>query len=137
MLSDMRKQSKRFTVVVGEYGGTLGIVTISSILEEIIGRYAVSGGNLNKMLPLPAGGWVVDGRARLRVIGKELNREFLCEADTVGGLIMEILGRVPAKGDRVTHSGLSLEVQQMAGNRVGAVFIRELPRVVERQGGGR
>ncbi|MDD3952443.1 MAG: hemolysin family protein [Lentisphaeria bacterium] len=137
MLSDMRKQSKRFTVVVGEYGGTLGIVTISSILEEIIGRYAVSGGNLNKMLPLPAGGWVVDGRARLRVIGKELNREFLCEADTVGGLIMEILGRVPAKGDRVTHSGLSLEVQQMAGNRVGAVFIRELPQVVERQGGGR
>ncbi len=137
LLSDMRKQSKRFTVVVGEYGGTLGIVTISSILEEIIGRYAASSGNLNKMRPLPAGGWVVDGRARLRVIGKELKRDFFCEADTAGGLIMEVLGRVPQKGDIVRHSGLSLEVQQMAGNRVGAVHIHELSQVSGMQGGGR
>ncbi len=135
MLSDMRKQSKRFTVVVSEYGGTLGIVTISSILEEIIGRYAASGGNLNKMVPQPAGGWVVDGRARLRVLGEELNREFDCEADTVGGLIMEQLGRVPVKGDLVSYHDLSLEVQQMAGNRVGAVHIRENPPVVDAQGG--
>lgn len=137
LLSDMRKQSKRFTVVVGEYGGTLGIVTISSILEEIIGRYAASGGHLNKMRALPEGGWLVDGRARLRVIGKELNREFACEADSVGGLIMEALGRVPVKGDKVSHSGFSLEVQQMAGNRVGAVLIRALSPLAEKPGGGR
>ncbi len=136
MLADMRKESKRFTVVVGEYGGTLGIVTISSILEEIIGRYAASGGNLSKLRPLPEGGWVVDGRARLRVVGKELKREFLCEADTVGGLIMEQLGRVPGKGDTVSHSGFSLEVQQMAGNRVGAVLIREVSRDADSRGGG-
>jgi CBS domain containing-hemolysin-like protein len=137
MLSDMRKQSKRFTVVVGEYGETLGIVTISSIIEEIIGRYAARSGNMNKMVPLPGGGWIVDGRARLRVLGEELNREFDCEADTVGGLIMGVLGRVPVKGDLVKHSGLSLEVQQMAGNWVGAVHIRECPPGVDIQGGER
>ncbi len=137
LLSDMRKQSKRFTVVVGEYGGTLGILTISSILEEIIGRYAASGGNLNKLRPLPSGGWVADGRARLRVIGAELQREFSCEADTLGGLIMEVLGRVPVKGDLICHAGLNLEVQLMAGNRVAAVLITELPQAEELEGGER
>ncbi|MFA6928704.1 MAG: hemolysin family protein [Lentisphaeria bacterium] len=134
MLADMRRQRKCFTVVVGEYGGTLGIVTISSILEEVIGRYAASGGKLNKLRPLPdQSGWIVDGRARLRVIGSELKREFISEADTIGGLIMEILGRIPRKGDCIQTGDLHLEVLQMAENRVGAVAIRERSQSVAQQ----
>ncbi len=128
LLADMRKQAIHFTIVVGEYGGTLGIVTISAILEEVIGRYAASGGNYNELRNLASNdGWLADGRARLRVMGEELKTEFPAAADSLGGLIMEELGRIPSKGDKITAGGYTLEVDSMAGNRVGAVVIRPLP----------
>ncbi|NLZ59262.1 MAG: HlyC/CorC family transporter [Lentisphaerae bacterium] len=126
LLADMRRQSKRFTIVVGEYGGTLGIVTISAILEEIIGRHGNSGQrDLLKKLP-EKNCYVADGRARLRLIGAQLDLRFDSEADSLGGLVMELLGRVPHKGERLHYGKLQLQVLQMAGNRVGKVRL-ELP----------
>ncbi|NMA43253.1 MAG: HlyC/CorC family transporter [Oligosphaeraceae bacterium] len=127
LLPDMRRQSKRFLVVVGEYGDTLGIITISAILEEIIGRHGSGGGQRDMLIELPEKDcYVADGRARLRVIGAELDMDFDCEADSLGGLIMEILGRVPRKGEQLNYGDLQLQVLQMAGNRVGKVRIEVL-----------
>ncbi|NLF93573.1 MAG: HlyC/CorC family transporter [Oligosphaeraceae bacterium] len=127
LLADMRKQSIHFTIVVGEYGGTLGIVTISAILEEVIGRFATSGGNYNELRRLSTDdGWLADGRARLRIVGEKLKTQFPGESDSIGGLLMEVMGRVPAIGDRITAGGYDLCVTSMVGNRVGAVAIRPL-----------
>lgn len=131
ILDDMRKQRIRFTVIVGEYGGTLGIVTVSSILEEIIGRFAGSAEDLNLLRKLPGNDrWLVDGRARLRLIASELNVEFEVSADTVGGLIMALLGRVPVAGEKVEIEQFSFTVQQMAANRIGAVIIEKMPEKI-------
>jgi putative hemolysin len=134
LLADMRKQSIHFTIVVGEYGETLGIVTISAILEEVIGRFATSGGNYNELRRLSDDdGWLADGRARLRMVGEKLKTQFPGESDSIGGLLMEVLGRVPATGDKITAGDYTLSVVNMAGNRVGAVAIRPLTPQTEEE----
>ncbi|MDD3696138.1 MAG: transporter associated domain-containing protein, partial [Lentisphaeria bacterium] len=93
---------------------------------EIIGRHGNSGQrDLLKKLP-EKNCYVADGRARLRLIGAQLDLRFDSEADSLGGLVMELLGRVPHKGERLHYGKLQLQVLQMAGNRVGKVRL-ELP----------
>ncbi|MGI5925007.1 MAG: hemolysin family protein [Lentisphaeria bacterium] len=125
LLTTMRKRGAQFAVVVNEYGGTSGIVTLNDILEEIIGRYSRDG--LNEDVLHESDGVIhADGRAHLRVLQERYGDAFANEegsADTIGGLMMETLGRLPRTGDTAALPGFLVRVNRMAGRRVGSVAI--------------
>ena len=123
LLGDMRSSHSQLAVVVDEYGGTAGIVTLEDIVEELVGEIrdeydpaepevrALDDGSF-----LVPGGWRVDECAR--DTGVELPEG---DYDTVGGLIMERLGRVPRAGDVVDAGSARLTVESMDQMAVEAV----------------
>ncbi|MDD4099395.1 MAG: hemolysin family protein [Lentisphaeria bacterium] len=130
LLSNMRKRAERFAVVIGEHGGTSGIVTLNDILEEVVGRFSGNEDDEDR-LTLRQGVYVADGRAHLRTLQREFGDDFSNpdgNADTIGGLVMERLGRLPRTGDCVELPGHLIRVNRMAGRRVGTVGIMVRPR---------
>jgi CBS domain containing-hemolysin-like protein len=131
LLETMRKDSLRICVVVSEYGGTLGMVTPSMILEEVVGRYAFSGQDVNRLQKRP-GGYLGDGRARFRMVEETLQWDFSdTEAETLAGFVMERLGRIPAPGDAFVEDGYRFQVVRTAGRIPSAILISKQPEVIE------
>ena len=102
-----------------------GLKKEDEILEEIVGRYAFSGRDFNRLQPLPGkDGWLADGRARLRNVEETLGLEFKeTEADTLSGFVTERLGKIPANGDAFHESGYRFLVARTAGKLASAVTI--------------
>jgi magnesium and cobalt exporter, CNNM family len=130
LLSEMQAARTHLAIVVDEYGGTAGLVTIEDILEEIVGEitdeYDVERPPVERL-----GDDVVRVTARLPVedlgelFGVELPDD---EVETVGGLLAQLLGRVPIPGAAVTVGGLRLVAEGTTGrrNRIDTVLVRRL-----------
>jgi CBS domain containing-hemolysin-like protein len=123
----MQARRSHFAIVVDEYGGTAGLVTIEDILEEIVGEitdeYDVEPDAVEQL---------GDGRVRVsarfdlddlaELFGVEIDEE---DVETVGGFMAKHLGKVPIPGAEVTAAGLHFVADQMAGrrNRLGTVVV--------------
>jgi CBS domain containing-hemolysin-like protein len=128
LLREMQAQRIHLAVVVDEYGGTAGLVTIEDVLEEIVGEIT---DEYDRELPpveqIDEDSYRVTARLPVEdveeLFGVELARE---DVETVGGLIADALGRVPIPGATVTLSGLVLIAERAAGrrNQIGTVVIR-------------
>jgi CBS domain containing-hemolysin-like protein len=127
LLREMQQSRKHVAVVVDEYGGTAGLVTIEDILEEIVGeitdefdREAVA------LERLPDGSTRVSSRFPVddleELVGVEIDDD---EVDSVGGLMAKHLGRVPIPGSAVEVGGLLFRAEEAKGrrNRIGTVLI--------------
>jgi CBS domain containing-hemolysin-like protein len=133
LLHELQRRKVHIAIVLDEYGGTAGIVTIEDLLEEIVGEiqdeYDVEEPMVVRLSEHQAR---VDGRAdvdELRdLFDVELELEDEDEYDTVGGLIYHRIGGVPSPGDTVTLNGLTLTVETTDGRRVGKVLIVRKPR---------
>ena len=126
VLTDMKRQKVHLAIVLDEFGGTAGLVTMEDLLEEIVGPIYDEYDRPPAAAPGPkaaagAGGTpVVAGGTEIR----DVNRQFglnLDDADytTIGGLLFGTLGRLPKVGDRITVSGAAFEIVEMDGRRVG------------------
>jgi CBS domain containing-hemolysin-like protein len=106
-------------VVVDEYGGTAGLVTIEDILEEIVGEIADEYDRDDPVMEeLGAGWWRVSSRLHLGELGDLFGIEIEDdEVDTVGGLLAKALGRVPIAGSHTSVHGLSLTAERFEGRR--------------------
>ncbi|MFE5775510.1 hemolysin family protein [Brachybacterium sp. NPDC056505] len=128
LLIDLRDVGAQLAVVVDEYGGTSGIVTLEDVIEEIVGEVSDEHDDDEPERFLPDGedGWSVSGLMRPDEIRRELGVHVpeSVDYDTLGGLVMDSLHRVPAAGDVVDVSGLRLEVVEMDGRRVDQVRLR-------------
>ena len=132
LLLEMRLTRKRMAVVVDEFGGTDGLVTIEDLVEEIVGELEDEHGRVSQpQLVEHADGTIeADGRVYLEELEAKLGIELLTgedrdEADTLGGLIFTLVDRVPTRGEIVTHpSGLEFEVLDADPRRIKRVRIR-------------
>ncbi len=132
VLADMKRQKVHLAIVLDEFGGTAGLVTMEDLLEEIVGQIydeydrpepppsplppAAPGGSTAAAVPVVPGGMEI----------KDVNRAFGLELDdtdytTIGGLLFGTLGRLPKPGDKVDLNGASFEILEMEGRRVGKI----------------
>ena len=101
-------------IIVDEYGGTEGIVTIEDILEELVGEiedeYDI--GEDAEYSEIPGGGWVVDAKMSILDIEQQIGIQIPPnhEYETVGGYVFHCAGTIPAKGWRLSHDDFDLEV---------------------------
>ena len=129
LLREMQAQRTHMAVVIDEYGGTAGLVTIEDILEEIVGEIADE-----YDIERPAVEWVDADTARVtsRMAVEDLGELFgievpdLGDVETVGGLLARELGRVPIPGASVSVDGLTLTAESAGGrrNRIDTVLVR-------------
>ena len=128
LLRQMQAQRTHVAIVIDEYGGTAGLVTIEDILEEIVGE--ITDEYDNEQPPVE---WLTDGSARVtaRLPVTELEELFGVrveaeDVETVAGLLAHKLGRVPIAGSAATVSGLRLTAENLAGrrNKIGTVLVQ-------------
>jgi CBS domain containing-hemolysin-like protein len=114
LLQEFRSKQIHLAIVVDEYGGTEGIITIEDILEELVGEIADEDDVDQEVLysVLPSGGWIVDARMGILDIEKELAIQIpqSAEYDTLGGYIYHRAGAIPAKGWKLHHDDFDLEI---------------------------
>jgi len=115
-LRDFQRGPNHLAVVVDEYGGTAGIVTLEDVLEEIVGeiRDEYDASEQPEIVPMAEGAYLVDGRASLDALSEALGTPFAHEdVSTVGGLVYSALGRVPVAGERLELNGWRVAVEQV------------------------
>jgi putative hemolysin len=133
LLHELQRRKVHIAIVLDEYGGTAGLVTIEDLLEEIVGEiqdeYDVEEPMVVRISEHEAR---IDGRADVDELRElfdiELELEDEEEYDTVGGLIYHRVGGVPAPGDIVNVDGLTLTVETTDSRRVGKVLVVRHPR---------
>jgi CBS domain containing-hemolysin-like protein len=125
LLHEMQQARSHFAVVLDEYGGTAGIVTLEDLLEEIIGEIRDEYDTDEEepvLRELSGGDLVVDGRVPIADVAARLGIDSLVDQDldfeTVGGLIVTTLGRIPAKGEKVETPELICEVLEADQRRI-------------------
>jgi putative hemolysin len=127
LLHEFQRRKVHIAIVLDEYGGTAGLLTIEDLLEEIVGEiqdeYDVEEPMIVRLSPDEAR---IDGRVDVDELGETFDisipLEDEDEYDTVGGLIFHRLGHVPRPGDEVRLEGLKLTVETTDGRRVGKVL---------------
>jgi CBS domain containing-hemolysin-like protein len=126
LLAEMRKHRVHIAVVVDEYGGTAGLVTIEDILEEIVGEIQDEYDDAEVILVHPEGvdGFLIHGKLDTDSLAKlaDLNLEDE-DVDTAGGLVLGLLGHVPQPGESVELQGWHFTVLSVDGRRIETIRI--------------
>jgi CBS domain containing-hemolysin-like protein len=130
LLAEMRTRTN-MALVVDEYGGIEGLVTMEDLLEEIVGDIRDEHDDDEDLISRePDGSWLVSGLVPVKELEEivELTVPDKRDYDTVGGLVVAVMGRVPEVGDAVVIEDLRIEVIRADPRRVYRVQIRKLPR---------
>jgi len=128
LMPEMQKDKIHVAIVVDEYGGNAGLVTLEDLIEELIGEivdeYDVEEAAVE---PLPGGDLRVNARMPIDEVNELLDVKLPeGDFDTVGGLIFNLLGHVPAEGECVDFDGHRLRAEKVQGRRIGRVRISKL-----------
>lgn len=124
LLSEMQASRHQAVIVVDEYGGTAGLVTVEDIVEEVVGEIADEFDRDRKYITQTDAGWLLDGRLPVEdAQGLGLPVEESDEYDTVAGWLLSELGRIPAPGDRWERDGYEFMVQTMRRRRIARVSV--------------
>lgn len=129
LMPEMQQEQAHIALVVDEYGGTAGLVTLEDLIEELVGEivdeYDVEEAPAE---PLPGGGARVNARMPIDEVNELLDAALpQGDFDTVGGLVFNLLGHVPTEGESVDYDGHRLIAEKIQGRRIGRVRIVRLP----------
>jgi CBS domain containing-hemolysin-like protein len=131
LLLELRREHKQMAIIVDEYGGTAGIITIEDLIEEIVGEiedeYDPDDETARVTTPL-AGTHVLSGLLHPDEV-EEISGFQIPEGDyeTLAGFLLAEFERIPAVGDQVAHRGWELKVTQMERNRIAEVLVVSPP----------
>lgn len=136
LLEDMQKARVQIAMVINEYGGVAGLVTLEDIIEEILGEIEDEDETapVGDIVESPDGSYLIDGGVEIRRI--ELLYDTEVEADdftTVAGLIINELGHMPVIGETLAFKGLRFEVVDADNKRVNRVRLRKLDEPADEQ----
>lgn len=120
LFKEMQAKNHHFCVLIDEYGGFSGIVTIEDLLEEIVGNifdeHDITYTEINQVA---LDTFIVDGMVTVAQLNDDLNLDLDKDnADTIGGYFIEKIGRVPAKGDLIDDEEIRMEVLRLRGKRI-------------------
>ena len=129
LLKQMQKNKFHIAMVTDEYGSVSGLVTLEDILEELVGEitdeYDVEEPNIE---PVGENRYRVNGRLAIDELEELLDVELPHEEwDTVGGLMMGLIGDIPTQGQEVDFQGLNFRVEKVQGRRIGKILITRIP----------
>jgi CBS domain containing-hemolysin-like protein len=137
LLAEMRRARRDFAVVVDEYGGVSGVLTINDLVSELVGDLR---DEFDRSAPPPIhrvddSSWLVDGSAPVDDVRTEVGTP-LPDGDyvTLGGFLFDAFGKIPAEGDELSHDGWSFRVTRMDRRRIAKVVVQALPRPEEATG---
>ncbi len=129
LLLDMQRERRHLAVVLDEFGGTLGIATLEDLLEELVGE--IFDEHDEEVQPAPAAPSTIfetDGNLSLEAIEERFGVPLpASRSTTVGGLLVELAGRIPNAGERFTLGSLEFDVVQASPTRVERLLIRTDP----------
>ena len=129
LLRAFLKHPQRLAIVIDEFGGTEGVVTLGDILDEILADVAPRGDEELYLEELGNGAWLACGGVRLEDLEEALHVDFHTEEfDTLNGLIFNRLGYLPRSGETVQVPPLELEVRQSTRRRVVEVKLRRIEK---------
>jgi Mg2+/Co2+ transporter CorC len=129
-LRDFQRGRQHLAVVVDEFGGTAGLITLEDILEQVVGEIRDERDTAEEGAPIEQEGpdrfWV-QGNVPVSELEATLDHRFEREdVDTVGGLVLALFGRVPRAGEAIETDGLRIVVEQVARRRVRRVHVQRL-----------
>jgi CBS domain containing-hemolysin-like protein len=129
LLREMQKERVHMAIVIDEYGGTAGLVTIEDLIEEIVGEIVDEYDQEEPLVePVDEDTIRVDAKMPIDEVNELLDVELPHEEwDTVGGLVFGLTGRVPIVGEKVTYDSLEFKTERVTGRRIQKVVIRKLP----------
>ena len=132
VLADFKRRKEHLAIVLDEYGGTAGMVTMEDLLEEIVGEILDEYDEtptVNAADPVAAGARLVPGDANISELNAEMELT-IPEEDytTVGGFVFGLLGRLPVVGDRVSGGGAQFTVRVMDGRRIQLLSVEAAAR---------
>ncbi|NUW40882.1 hemolysin family protein [Nonomuraea rhodomycinica] len=129
-LSEMRDEGHHLAIVIDEYGGTAGIVTLEDLVEELIGDIRDEYDIEDDTVVLPAGEIEIDGLTNLNDFAAETGIKLPDGPyETLGGFVMAMLGHVPDVGETVEIPGFELTVTELDGRRIARVRVKRGPAV--------
>lgn len=134
LLEDMRESGETMAIVVDEYGDAVGIITMEDLLEEIVGeiRDEFDEDEKNEIIKNKDGSYKIDASLSLEDINDRIGTKLESEEyDSLGGLLLEELGRLPEIGEEITKDGYHFQILQMDKNRIRRVKMKKLPNNIE------
>ncbi|MBN1192385.1 MAG: HlyC/CorC family transporter [Coriobacteriia bacterium] len=125
LLVEMRQRKTHMALVADEYGGTAGLVTIEDLLEEIVGEIFDEYDRAEPMVTeLGDGELLLDARLPIDDFNDLLGTDIELEADSIGGLFVELAGHIPQPGEELEVEGVRITVRDVDGTRVRRLHVR-------------
>jgi CBS domain containing-hemolysin-like protein len=127
VLKLMKKQQSHLCIVVDEYGGTSGLVTMEDILEELVGEIWDEHDEVTEEIKTESDGvWTADGLTKLEDFAERFGLEISSENVSLGGWVMEMLGRIPEAGDSFEYGDYMIRVTETDGHRAAECRIERI-----------
>ncbi|GIR91485.1 MAG: hypothetical protein CM15mP91_2550 [Chloroflexota bacterium] len=126
LLSEFQEKRTRIAIVIDEHGGISGLVTVTDLIEEIVGELVDEFDEAeNVFYRINQNNMIVDAKVSISDLNDEIGSSIeLNGYDTIGGLVYKELGKMPSVGDRVSFEGIEIVVQSTIGRRIGKLRIR-------------
>ncbi len=123
----MRRNKVDLAIVVDEYGGVDGIVSIEDLIEELIGDVRGEARQEAEVAhKLNDGTWIVEGNMPIKDLNENLNLDLPEDSSytTVAGFLLTVLDKIPAEKEEIRYGNLLFSVEEMTGNTIAKVFVK-------------
>jgi len=125
LLRELKRKKVHIAIVVDEYGGVSGIVSMEDIIEEIIGDIQDEFDHETEdVVELGKGMWLCDARVNLEFLAEETNLQLpVNDFDTLGGLVFDLFGKIPVKNEKINYKDYDFIIQEMDGHKINTIKI--------------